>query len=77
MFPLLEDKSIEGLHTLTPSNTIRTITLDMLSSELDIVKHLLRKFPPREKKFDIYFNSLYCVSAIENTKMEYDCIRYC
>ena len=29
-----------------------------------------------KKKIDINFNYLYCVSILENTKVEYDCIRY-
>ena len=31
----------------------------------------------KKKNFDIYFNSLYYVSAIENNKIEYDYISYC
>ena len=30
----------------------------------------------RLKILDICLNSLYCVSVLENTKVEYDCIRY-
>ena len=29
-----------------------------------------------KKNLDIYFNSLYCVSVLENTKVECDCICY-
>lgn len=57
---------------------IRLIQIIKVNQILDSTSRLLWFLYRKEKnKFDIYFNSLYCVSAIEKTKVKYDCIRNC